>query len=57
MAVNFIKVKEAGSTKLKMAQIRGWFSKGWGVEVEDAMVRFGWQRENGPGASLMVGVK
>ena len=40
-----------------MAQIRRWVTKGLGVEVEDVMARFGWHRENGPGASLMVGVK
>ena len=57
MPRQLIKVKKAGSSKLRMAQIRDWVAKGWGVEVEDAMVRFSWKRENGPGASLMVGVK
>ena len=51
MASNLIRVKDAGASKLRMPQIRGW------VEVEDAMVRFCWLRENGPGASLMVEVK
>ena len=56
MASQLIKVKDAGFSKLKVNQIRGCVAKVWGVEVEDAMVRFGWKRENGPGASLMVGV-
>ena len=46
MANQLIKVMKAGSSKLRMAQIRGWVTKGWGEEVEDTMVRFGWQREN-----------
>ena len=37
-----------------MPQITGLVNKGSGVEVEDVMVRFGWLRENGPGATLMV---
>ena len=55
MTSQHIKVKEASSSKLRMAQIQGWVTKGWGVEVEDAMMRFGWQRENGPGASRVEG--
>ena len=50
MASNLIRVKDAGASKLRMPQIRGWVAKGSEVEVEDAMVRFGWLRENGPGA-------
>ena len=57
MASKLIKVKDAGSSKLKANQIQGWVAKVWGVEVEDAMVRFGWKRENGPEAYLIVGVK
>ena len=44
-------------SKLRMPQIRGWVAKGSGREVEDAMVRFGWLRKTGPGASLMIEVK
>ena len=54
MASNLIKVKDAGASKLRMPQIRGWVAKGSGVEVEDVMVRFGWLRKNGPGAALML---
>ena len=57
MARILIRVKEAGASKLRMPHIQGWVAKGSEVEVEDAMVRFGWLRENGPGASLMVEVK
>ena len=57
MASNLIRVKQAGASKLRIPQIRGWVAKGSEVEVEDAMVRFGWLRENGPGASLMVEIK
>ena len=31
--------------------MRGWVTEGSKVEVEDTMVRFGWLRKNGPGAS------
>ena len=48
--------KDAGASKLRMPQIRGCVAKGSGVEVKDVMVRFGWLRENGPGAALMVEV-
>ena len=51
MASNLIRVKEAGSSKLRMTQVQGWVAKGSRVEVKDAMVKFGWQMENGPGAS------
>ena len=57
MACNLIGVKEASSSKLEPTQVCGWVARGWGDEVEDAMERFGWQREHGPGATLMVGVK
>ena len=46
----------SGASKLRMPQIRGWVAKGSGLEVEDVMVRFGWLRENGPGATMMVEV-
>ena len=51
------KVKWAGTSKSRTPQIQGWVAKGSWVEVEDVMVRFGWLRENGPRAALMVEVK
>ena len=49
MASSLINVKDVGASKLRMPQIRGWVAKGLEVEVKDAMVRFGWLKENGPG--------
>jgi hypothetical protein len=46
MASNLIRVKVDPGRRLGC--------KGWGEEVEDAMVRFGWQRENGLGAALLL---
>ena len=57
MASNLIRVKDAGTYKLRMPKIRCGVATGSGVEVEEVMVRFGWLREKRPGASLMLEVK
>ena len=50
-----ITIKKSRS-KAKETHMRGWVARGYGQEVTSNMVRAGWKRALGPGATLMVTV-
>ena len=51
-----ISVKKGKSGRMKDTQLVGRVARGYGPQVDQSMERQGWNRINGPGATMVVKV-